>query len=134
MSEPAKGDVRAQAVKFLIAGAFAAGAHYAIYVSLVVYAAMGEVPATLAGFVVGTVISYALNSRFTFEAEQTPGTFLRFWLVTIAGGALNAGCVWLLVRVGVHFAVAGVLAIVVAATFNFTSHRYWTFATKNGES
>ena len=121
------GDVGTQAVKFLIVGAFAAGAHYAIYVALVLLASAGEVPATGAGFVVGTVISYTFNSRFTFQAEQSAETFVRFWAVTLVGGLLNAVVVWLLVRIGVHFTISGVVAIVIAAAFNFTSHRLWTF-------
>ena len=121
-------DIRVQALKFLGVGGLSAGTHYAIYVGLVALGSMNVVAATVIGFVFGTLISYALNSRFTFEAEQTSSRFVRFWVVTLAGGAVNAGLVAALDLLGLHFAIAGVVAIGIAAAFNFLCHRYWTFA------
>lgn len=100
---------------------------------LILYASAGEVLATLVGFVISTIVSYVANSTFTFQAEQTPETFVRFWLVTICGGIMNAVVVWAVVKVGVHFAIAGIVAIGIAATFNFLSHRFWTFAKRPDE-
>ena len=128
MSAGERQDIRGQALKFILVGVVSAGTHYSVYLSLIVALSIGAVPATVVGFILGTIVSYVLNSRYTFQAAQTPATFARFWLVTLAGGALNAGVVWVLVGAGMHFAIAGVIAICVAAAFNFLCHRYWTFA------
>jgi len=128
LSEGERASIRGQALKFLLVGVLSAGTHYAIYVVLIVAAGMAAVPATVIGFVFGTLVSYVLNSRFTFEAERTPTSFVRFWVVTLAGGGVNAGLVWVLVFAGLHFAISGVVAIAIAAAFNFFCHRAWTFA------
>lgn len=114
-------------LRFGASGVAASGTHYASYLALVLAAGLPPVPSTVIGFCCGTVVSYALNARFTFAARTTPGTFARFWIVTLLGGGVNTGLVALGVAAGMHFAVAGVLGIVVGAAFNFVGHRAWTF-------
>jgi len=116
-----------QGVKFLGIGLFAAAAHYGLYVGLVDVAHWEPTPATLAGFVVSTYISYVLNARYTFLGPLGGNTLMRFWLVTVGGGLLNVGVVEGLVRSSVHYRIAGILAIVCGASFNFAGHRLWTF-------
>lgn len=116
-----------QGVKFLGIGLFAAAAHYGLYVGLVAYAAWHPTVATLAGFIVSTYISYVLNAKYTFHAAMGGVILVRFWLVTVGGGLLNAGVVETLVRAAIDYRLAGVLAIVCGASFNFAGHRLWTF-------
>ena len=116
-----------QGVKFLGIGVFAAAAHYGLYVGLVAHADWTPTLATLAGFVVSTYISYVLNAKYTFHAPLGGPVLIRFWLVTVGGGLLNAGVVEGLVRATIDYRLAGVLAIVCGASFNFAGHRLWTF-------
>lgn len=116
-----------QVARFLAAGVAASGTHYVVYAALVAQALLGPVPATVVGFCVGTVVSYVLNARYTFGGRTTPRTFARFWVVTLLGGALNTVLVGGLVRLGVHWAASGVVAIAAGAAFNFAGHRAWTF-------
>ena len=119
--------LQGQLLQFLGAGVFASGSHYGIYVSLVAFLDVWPVAATTLGFVVGTMISYTLNARYTFNGSHRPGSLVRFWVVTGLGGVLNAAAVALLSELEVHYALAGIVAIVVAAAFNFTGHKLWTF-------
>ncbi len=116
-----------QGLSFLLVGGLAASAHYSIYIGLITGIDLRPVLATGAGFLVGTVISYLLNTRYTFEGEYTRETFIKFWAVTITGGAVNAGMVEGLVWGGLHFAISGIVAILAGAAFNFTGHKLWTF-------
>lgn len=120
-----------QGVKFLGIGLLAAAAHYGLYVGLVAYFDWHPTAATLAGFVVSTYISYVLNAKYTFHAELGGAVLVRFWLVTVGGGLLNAGVVETLVRAAIDYRLAGVLAIVCGASFNFAGHRLWTFRAPN---
>lgn len=98
-----------------------------MYVGLVAAGFLGPTAATVVGFCAGTCVSYLLNSRFTFQAAMSAATFRRFWFVTLVGGALNTGLVAGQVALGVHYLLAGLLAIGVGATFNFVGHKLWTF-------
>jgi putative flippase GtrA len=115
-----------QIARFLASGVAASGTHYALYLALVAAGLLGPAPATVVGFCAGTLVSYALNSRYTFAVAGSRSTFARFWVVTLLGGALNTGLVMVLAG-HLHYAPAGVVAIVAAAAFNFTGHRLWTF-------
>ncbi len=118
--------VLVQAFKFLGVGIIAAASHYGIYVGLVAAGLLDPIGATLAGWVVSTAISYVLNAKYTFKADLGGWTAVKFWIVTIGGGGVNA----LVVLIGeqfMHYAIAGVVAIVFGASFNFTGHKLWTF-------
>lgn len=120
-------ELAAQALRFGVVGIAASGTHYATYLGLVGGAGLAPVPATVIGFCLGTLVSYALNARFTFAARASAGSFARFWLVTLVGGGVNTALVWLSGLVGLHFAIGGLAAIVVGAAVNFAGHRWWTF-------
>lgn len=120
--------LRDQVPRFVAFGLLSSGTHYAIYLLLLAYTGVAPVPATLIGISFGTVLSYGLNSRYTFRRPSSVGSFVRFWTVTAGGAALNASLVALGVAAGLPEAWVGLAAIVVAATFNFVSHRTWTFA------
>ncbi len=119
--------VLVQAVKFLGVGVSCALTHYVIYLSLVELAGAHVVPATLVGWVVSTVQSYVLNARYTFQADLGGETMKRFWIVTIGGGGVNAGVVAGLDVMGISAWIAGIIAIVFGASFNFAGHKLWTF-------
>lgn len=116
-----------QVATFLVSGVAASGTHYAVYVALVAAGWLGPIPATVVGFCVGTVVSYVLNSRFTFRAALTRASFTRFWIVTLLGGGLNTALVATQTALGVHFGLAGLTAIAAGAAFNFAGHKLWTF-------
>ena len=52
---------------FAAVGAAAAVVHYGVLVGLVEFGHWGAVPATLAGYVAGGIVSYWLNRRHTYE-------------------------------------------------------------------
>lgn len=125
--------VLVQAVKFLGVGVSCALTHYVIYLGLVELVAVHVVPATLVGWVVSTVQSYVLNARYTFQADLGGETMKRFWLVTIGGGGVNAGVVAGLDVMGMAAWIAGIIAIVFGASFNFAGHKLWTFRSDGGD-
>ena len=119
--------VLVQASKFLGTGLVAALLDYALYVGLVALFAWTPTTSKAAGLLAGTTFSYVLNVRWTFQADPNTRTFVRFWSVTLTGGALSVLAVHFLVRAGLDYRPAGLLAVGGAAVFNFTLHRLWTF-------
>lgn len=123
-----------QASKFIGTGILAAVLDYALYIGLVELFTWSPTASKAAGLLVGTTCSYLLNVRWTFQANPNAGIFVRFWFVTLTGGALSVGAVYLLDGVGIDYRLAGLLAVGGAAVFNFTLHRMWTFKTPSNGS
>jgi putative flippase GtrA len=73
------------------------------------------------------VSNYFLNSRFTFGTRPRWGTWLRYNLVSIAGGALQVGAFTLLVHLGVYYLLANLLAIPLNTVVGFLLSLKWAF-------
>lgn len=110
-------------------GAIATLAHYAVLVALAQAGAAGAVAASAAGCLVGAVVSYVLNYRFTFFSAQrhviaVPLFFLFAALSLVLNTVLMAG---LTDGVGLHYLLAQVLVTGVLLVWNFFAHQRWTF-------
>ena len=55
---------------FVMVGLVAAVAHYGLLIALVEGAGWAAVPATLAGYVAGGIVSYLLNRRHTYASDR----------------------------------------------------------------
>jgi putative flippase GtrA len=114
---------------FVIAGVAAAAVHYGMLIALVETGAARPVPATLAGFAGGGLVSYALNRRLAFESRRRHREAAwRFALVAAVGLGLT-GLVMSVVNglLGVPYLAAQVLTTGVVLVWSFLAHRLWTF-------
>lgn len=123
-----------QLMAYVLAGGLTAVAHYGVLVGLVELARVDPVPATLAGFVVGAVVSYALNRWMTFEATRSHAqASWRFGLIAIGGFGLT----WMLMHLFVtrlslpylpmQFVTTGFVMV-----FSFLGHKFFSFADRAG--
>ena len=123
-----------QLLAYVFAGGLTAVAHYGVLVGLVELARVDPVPATLAGFVVGAVVSYALNRWMTFEATRSHvQASWRFGLIAIGGFGLT----WMLMHLFVtrlslpylpmQFVTTGFVMV-----FSFLGHKFFSFADRAG--
>lgn len=123
-----------QLLAYVFAGGLTAVAHYGVLVGLVELARVDPVPATLAGFVVGAVVSYALNRWMTFEATRSHAqASWRFGLIAIGGFVLT----WMLMHLFVtrlslpylpmQFVTTGFVMV-----FSFLGHKFFSFADRAG--
>ena len=119
--------IAVQAGKFVLCGLVSAASYTATIVSLVELAGWHTAAATVVGFTVGTVVSYVLNSLFTFQEELGRSRFARFGTVTLIGLGINIAIVEGAQLVGLHYGFGVFGSLVVAPAFNFLAHRLWTF-------
>lgn len=101
---------------------------YAAYLALV-GAQVGTKSALSVAYVIGVLLSYGLNQRWSFGRRAgVHDDFLRYATVYFAGSLLNLGAVWLFVGVMCHphHFVQAVMVLVVAA-FTFVLQKYWVF-------
>jgi putative flippase GtrA len=122
----------AQFTMFSAVGVIAAIGHYGTLVALSELAAADPVPASLAGFIVGGVISYLLNYRFTFRsAKQHREALSKFLVVATVGFFLNGLLMWLLTGpVDLHYLVAQLFATGGVLVWTFSCNKLWTFNEK----
>lgn len=118
-----------QVVAFAGVGALAALAHYGLLVSLVEGYRMDPVPATLAGYWAGGVVSYLGNRRHTYGSGRPhrEATW-RFAVVAAVGFGLTWACMALLVRgLALPYLPAQLLTTGLVLIWSFLAHKLWTF-------
>ncbi|KPH79068.1 GtrA family protein [Bosea vaviloviae] len=119
-----------QLLAYVFAGGLTAVAHYGVLVGLVELAHVNPVPATLAGFIVGAVVSYLLNRWMTFDATHSHAQATwRFALIAAGGFVLT----WVLMHLFVarfdlpylpmQFVTTGFVMV-----FSFLGHKFFSFA------
>ncbi|MEW6118588.1 MAG: GtrA family protein [Pseudomonadota bacterium] len=115
--------------RFGAVGAIGTAAHYALFLVLVEGAGTDPVAASTAGALLGALVNYVLNRRYTFRSARRHREALpRFLAVAGAGLVLNAGLMLLLVDgLGMHYLPSQVIATLGVLFWNFTANRLWTF-------
>lgn len=106
----------------------AAWAVYTAAVAIVVESGGDTVVGVVAGFILGTAVSFFGNCRWVFKAPASAMVGQRFLVTTLAGLALNIALAWLLTRWGVHYFVMTLIIFSIVPVFNYLGHRFWTFA------
>jgi putative flippase GtrA len=121
--------ITTQFLLFSAAGVFAAIGHYGTLIALSELADAAPVPASLAGFVVGGIVSYLLNYRFTFRSTKDHREALsKFLVVASMGFALNGFVMWGLTGpAGLHYLPAQLIATGLVLIWTFSCNRIWTF-------
>lgn len=123
-----------QLLAYILAGGLTAVAHYGVLVGLVELAHVDPVPATLAGFVVGAFVSYALNRWMTFEATRSHAQATwRFGLIAVGGFGLTWVLMHLFVaRLGLPYLPMQFVTTGFVMVFSFLGHKFFSFADRAG--
>lgn len=119
-----------QLLAYVVAGGITAVAHYATLIGLVELAAIDPVPATLAGFTLGALVSYCLNRWLTFEATRSHAQAgWRFALIAAGGFVLTGILMHLFVaRAGLPYLPMQVVTTGIVMAFSFLGHKFFSFA------
>ncbi len=114
---------------FSLVGVAGTLAHYALLFALVSGAAVHPVPASAAGALLGAIVNYMLNYRFTFRSRRLHREALpRFMVIAAVGMVLNALLMWLLVEpFSMHYLIAQIAATGCVLVWNYLGNRLWTF-------
>jgi putative flippase GtrA len=119
-----------QLATYVLAGGLTAVAHYAVLIGLVELAHVDPVSATLAGFVLGAVVSYSLNRWLTFEATHSHAQATwRFGLIAAGGFVLTGILMHLFVaRAGLPYLPMQLVTTGIVMVFSFLGHKFFSFA------
>lgn len=130
LPEPVSNLLKSTFFHYIIGGCIAAGAHLMTMSFAIEWAGSDKENANSMGFVVGVLVNYAIQRRFTFReharahAEQIP-LFVSF---AVAGLFINR----FVYEHGLHdfhlqYLIAAIMAIAVVFVFNFTANSLITF-------
>lgn len=110
-------------------GVVAAVVHYGLLVGLVEAAGVAPVPATLAGYVAGGIVSYLLNRRLTYASDRPHAEAgWRFAIVAGVGFLLTWGLMHVFtVRMGLPYLPMQVVTTGIVLFWSFLANRIWTF-------
>lgn len=117
-----------QLLRYALVGGLATGVHYALMAGLL-QSGWLPVAASTIGAVVGALVAYAANRRWTFGAEHSSARLLRFMAVAALGVLLNA-----LLLATIHYwlfqsiIVAQLLTTAGVFVATFLINRNWSFA------
>lgn len=119
-----------QLATFIAVGLTAAVAHFLVLGTLVELDLLGPVSASMIGFVVGTLVTYTLNSRFTFRSTRShAGALPRYFVVAGVAFVLNGVLMDLFThRLGIFYLVSQLLTSALVLCWTFNSYRLWAFA------
>jgi putative flippase GtrA len=123
-----------QLVTYVFAGGLTAVAHYSVLIGLVEIAHVDPVPATLAGFIVGAIVSYLLNRWLTFDATHSHAQATwRFALIAAGGFVLTGLLMHLFVaRFGLPYLPMQLVTTGIVMVFSFLGHKFFSFADRAG--
>lgn len=124
-----RGEGTGRVLRFLLVGGLSTFAHYLLLAALVECAAVDVLPATAAGYVLGAVVNYLLNRRFTFRSARAHGAavprFVAVWLAgLLATVLLMALCVQ---GLGWHWLPSQVLTTGLVLVLNYLGHARFAF-------
>ncbi|MFV0281331.1 MAG: GtrA family protein [Rhodoblastus sp.] len=119
---------------FFLVGLAAMAVHYGLLVGLVQLGGAAPVPATLAGYVAGGLVSYILSRAHVFETKRNHAAALwRFVVVAAVGFVLTGVLMHIFVdRFGAPYIPAQFATTGIVMFWSFFAHKFVTFGEKTG--
>lgn len=123
--------VFSQLVSYGIIGVFGTLIHTGTLWFFVEYLNLNPLSSSIIGFTLSLLISYFLNTKYTFKTKSKRATFVRYCYVSIFGLIIN-----LLILSYFQYYLDGkymtgqFLAIVIVPVVNFIFNKFWTFKSK----
>jgi putative flippase GtrA len=114
---------------FIVVGFVATAAHYGVLVGLVESGVLTSVPATLAGYLTGGVVSYWFSRRHAFASDRPHKEAVWRFVVVAGVGFVMTGFLMALLhgQWGWHYLFAQMIATGLIMLWSFVANRLWTF-------
>lgn len=120
--------------RFAIVGLVATGTHAVAALCLLEFGLLSAFPANICGFLVAFIVSFTGHHRWSFsgslDEDRTGQRMRRFFVLAIAGFALNSGVLAAWLDLTAWPDSLGILvAIAVVPALTFLGARLWAFST-----
>ncbi|MBX9404368.1 GtrA family protein [Pseudomonas baetica] len=127
MTSAEKSALIQRGIRFAVTGVFVTALHALVAVMFINFVTPQPPLANGVAFAVATVVSYLINTTWSFSARLHGRTLLRFLLVSLGGFVLAMFVAWAAQMAGMHYLLGiGAVALTVPA-FTFVLHNFWTY-------
>nr|WP_282961457.1 GtrA family protein [Pseudomonas sp. 14A] len=114
-------------MRFAVTGLFVTALHALVAVLFIRFIAPEPPLANGFAFAVATVVSYLINTAWSFSARLHGRTLLRFLTVSAGGFLLAMLVAWAAQMAGLNYLFGiGAVALTIPA-FTFVLHNFWTY-------
>ena len=119
-----------QFLRFVLVRTAATITTYAVLIVGVEGLHIDAIAASVVGYVLGIMVNYILNYRFTFGSGQRHHVVIpKFLTVMVIGMFINAAVMYMGINwLGFHYMLAQLAAVGVVLMLSFTANRLWAFA------
>ncbi|MDX1734088.1 MAG: GtrA family protein [Halioglobus sp.] len=117
------------ALRFGVVGVLNTLVHVCTTVLLVEGLEVHPVPASVAGFVLAVIVSFLLNTFWTFrQADELARRFLRFFVVSVSAMLLNTLIMYVAVEwLHWHYLLGLLVVLLVVPPYNFFLNLLWSY-------
>jgi putative flippase GtrA len=115
-------------IRFGLVGVANTAVHAGIVIALMEVFAPPAFVANGVAFVFANLMSYTLNSRFTFKIPVSFLGYRRFLLVSLVSLALTLLITSIVEYLGWHYSIGLVMVILVVPVLNYLVMKVWAFA------
>ncbi|WP_339453416.1 GtrA family protein [Pseudomonas sp. EA_5y_Pfl2_R50] len=127
MTSAEKSALIQRGLRFAVTGLFVTALHALVAVLFINFIAAQPPLANGVAFAVATVVSYVINTTWSFSARLHGRTLLRFLLVSAGGFLLAVLVAWVAQIAGLHYLLGIVAVALTIPAFTFVLHNFWTY-------
>ena len=127
MSQPPARSLLGRFIRFGLTGLFVTGVHFVVTIALVELLDATPALANGVAYVTSTIISYIINTMWSFRTGFHRRTFVRYVTVAGIGLAVAVSLAAILDRLGVHYILGICIITVTNPPLIFALHNFWTY-------
>lgn len=119
-----------QMLRFAAVGAVGTMVQYLVLWTGVDLLVLSAAVSSGAGYILGSIVNYLLNYKFTFRSEKShTDAVSKYYAIIAVGWCINTGLMWILAdHSGLNYWFAQVTATGIAFLWNFSGSRLWAFS------
>lgn len=116
-----------KATRFSLTGMLVTTVHAVIAVTCIRHLSLPPPVANGLAFVGATIVSYIINTNWSFSTLPDRRTLVRFTVVSIAGFLLSIFVAWIAQTLSLHY-ITGIAAVAITVPpITFALHNFWTY-------
>lgn len=118
-----------QLIHFAAVGAVGTLVQYLVLWIGVDLLALSAAVSSGAGYILGSIVNYILNYKFTFKSDKSHrDAVTKYYAILVVGWCINTGLMWLLAdHNGLNYWFAQLIATGTAFLWNFSGSKLWAF-------
>lgn len=127
MTSAEKSALIQRGLRFAVTGLFVTALHALIAIVFINFVSALPPLANGVAFAVATVVSYVINTTWSFSARLHGRTLMRFLLVSACGFLLAMVVAWAAQMAGLNYLLGIVAVALTIPAFTFVLHNFWTY-------